>query len=131
MSRFFSIVLLSLFLLTPSCAQSNQDSPSVLVVTAHPDDEVMFAATMYRITHALGGTVDHALITDGAGGYRFSTLASSIYGMDLTDPEIARAYLPAIRKQDLMAGGKNAGIRNYMFLDQVQMWPTIQNGRVT
>jgi LmbE family N-acetylglucosaminyl deacetylase len=90
----------------------------VLVVTAHPDDEAMFAATMYRITHALGGTVDLALVTDGAGGYRFSTFAEPIYGLELTDESIARQYLPAIRKQELMAGGKIVGIRDYFFLDQ-------------
>jgi len=102
---------------------SNQ-SPKILVVTAHPDDEVMFAATMYRVSHALGGSVDLALVTDGAGGYRFSTLAGAIYGLDLTDPETARTHLPAIRKRELMAGGLIAGIRNYMFLDQPDLGKT-------
>jgi LmbE family N-acetylglucosaminyl deacetylase len=101
----------------PMAAQSGS-APSVLIVTAHPDDDAMFAATVYKITHDLGGTVDLALITDGAGGYRYSTLAEPIYGLDLTDKEVARQYLPAIRKQELMAGGKIIGIRNYFFLDQ-------------
>ncbi len=105
-------------------AQALGDGPSVLVVTAHPDDEIMFAATMYRITHALGGTVDIALMTDGAGGYRFSTLSESIYGRELTDPDVARNYLPAIRKRELMAGGAIAGIRNFYFLEQPDLGKT-------
>ena len=32
--------------------------PRVLVVTAHPDDETMFPATLFKITHELKGTVD-------------------------------------------------------------------------
>lgn len=102
----------------PAVSQSAPDEPSVLVVTAHPDDEAMFAATMYRVTHALGGTVDLALVTDGAGGYRFSTLAEPLYGRDLTDESTARQYLPAIRKRELMAGGEIVGIRDYFFIDQ-------------
>jgi LmbE family N-acetylglucosaminyl deacetylase len=78
----------------------------------------MFASTVYKITHELNGKVDLALITDGAGGYRFSTLAESIYGLKLTDPAVAREYLPAIRKKELMAGGSIIGIRNYIFFDQ-------------
>jgi len=96
----------------------DQPGPTVLIVTAHPDDEAMFAGTVYKITHELDGKVDLALVTDGAGGYRFSTLAESIYGLKLTDPEIAKQYLPAIRKKELMAGGSIIGIRNYIFFDQ-------------
>lgn len=116
-------MILSLLLITGlytgSSAQSTVESgPTVLIVTAHPDDDAMFAATVYRITHALGGSVDLALITDGAGGYRYSVLAKEIYGLDLTNPEIAKTHMPAIRKQELMAGGRIVGIRNYFFLDQ-------------
>ena len=114
------LVLGTFVLIFSACyAQKSSDNgPSVLVVTAHPDDEAMFAATMYRITHALGGSVDLALVTDGAGGYRFSSLAEDIYNLDLTDQDVARTHLPAIRKQELMAGGAIVGIRNYFFLDQ-------------
>ncbi len=103
---------------------SDTDEPSVLVVTAHPDDEAMFAATIYRITHDLDGAVDLALVTDGAGGFHYSSLANSFYGMELTDPNIARQYLPAIRKKELMAGGNIIGIRNYFFLDQPDLGKT-------
>ncbi len=78
----------------------------------------MFAATVWKAVREHGAQVDLALVTDGAGGYRFSTLAEPIYGVNLTDPAVARASLPAIRKKELMAGGAVVGIRNYFFLDQ-------------
>lgn len=113
-----SLALLMALAPAGQLAAQAEAGPSVLIVTAHPDDDAMFAATVYKITHDLGGKVDLALITDGAGGYRYSTLAEPIYGLELTDREVAQQYLPAIRKQELMAGGKIIGIRNYFFLDQ-------------
>jgi LmbE family N-acetylglucosaminyl deacetylase len=98
-------------------AQPLQDT-AVLVVTAHPDDEALFAGSLYRVAQELGGRVDLALVTDGAGGYRYSNLAERIYGVELTNPEVARQYLPAIRKQELMAAGRIIGFRQYYFLDQ-------------
>jgi LmbE family N-acetylglucosaminyl deacetylase len=94
------------------------DSIRVLLVTAHPDDDAMFAGTVYKLTHALGGVVDLAVVTDGAGGFRYAQLAEPIYGLELTDERVARAHLPAIRKRELMAGGAIVGIRNYFFLDE-------------
>ncbi len=38
----------------------------------HPDNEAMSAASVYKITHTLDGTVDLATITDGSGGFRYS-----------------------------------------------------------
>jgi len=114
MRSLFFLVLMS-FVWQPAVAQ---DGPSVLIVTAHPDDDASFAATIYRITHDLGGTADLALITDGAGGYRFSTFAEEIYGLELTNQEVARTHIPAIRKRELMAGGEIIGLRNYFFIDQ-------------
>jgi len=99
-------------------AQKTSSPPSVLVVMAHPDDETMFSATLFRITQSLEGTVDIAVMTDGAGGYRYATLSESIYGRDLTDPEVAKNFLPAIRKKELIASGEIAGVRNYFFHDQ-------------
>lgn len=90
----------------------------VLLVTAHPDDDALYTGTVYKITHFLKGKVDLALVTDGQGGYKYSTLAESIYHLKLTNEKIGRQYLPAIRKQELMNGGKIVGIRNYFFLDQ-------------
>lgn len=93
------------------------DGPAVLIVTAHPDDEAMFAGSIYKITHDLGGEVDLALVTDGSGGFRYAYLAEPIYGLELTDEAVARHHLPAIRKRELMAAGELIGIRNYFFLD--------------
>lgn len=95
-----------------------QDGPSILIVTAHPDDDASFAATIHRITHELDGTADLALITDGAGGYRFSTFAEDIYDLELTNQEVAEKHIPAIRKKELMAGGAIIGLRDYTFIDQ-------------
>ena len=93
-------------------------SMNVLLVVAHPDDEAMFAASVYKITHKLQGKVDVAVVTDGSGGFRYAQLAEPIYGLELTDEKIARQYLPAIRKRELMASGQIIGIRDYFFLDQ-------------
>jgi len=62
--------------------------------------------------------VDVAVVTNGEGGYKYSTLAIPIYGLDLTDEKVARQYLPGIRKREMMAGGAIVGIRNFFFLDQ-------------
>jgi LmbE family N-acetylglucosaminyl deacetylase len=104
---------------TPQRAWAQGGSPSVLVVTAHPDDDAMFAAAVYRITHGLGGVVDLALITDGSGGFRYSGPAEAIYHLHLTDEDVARQYLPAIRKRELLAGGAIVGIRKFFFLDEL------------
>lgn len=90
----------------------------VLIVVAHPDDETCFAATVYEITHNLGGTVDELVVTDGQGGYRYSLLADAYYGVDLTDEAVGRARLPGIRKRETMEAGRILGIRHDFFLDQ-------------
>jgi LmbE family N-acetylglucosaminyl deacetylase len=112
-------ILVAASLLLPAIAHAQIDSTlRVLAVTAHADDNAAFAATIYKITHDLGGKVDLVVITDGAGGFKYSTLAESYYGLELTDPAVGRAYLPGIRKKEAMAGGSVVGIRNYFFLDQ-------------
>lgn len=103
-----------------TAARAQESSaPEVLLVTAHPDDEAMFAGSVYRITHHLGGAVDLALVTDGSGGFSYAHLAEPIYGLELTDEEIARHHLPAVRKRELMEAGDIVGIGNYFFLDQL------------
>ncbi len=113
-----SALALAIFTLLSSFHASAQESPKVLIVTAHPDDDAVFAATNYKIVHDLGGSVDLALVTNGEGGYKYSTLAESIYGLELTDEEVGREYLPAIRQKELEEGGKIVGIRNYYYLNQ-------------
>ena len=112
--RYVLLVLPLIFTL-PAWAQ---EAPEVLIVTAHPDDEAMFAATVYAVTHHTAGAVDLALVTDGSGGFSHAELAAPLYGLDLDDEAVARQYLPAIRKRELMAGGRIIGLRRYFFLDQ-------------
>lgn len=92
--------------------------PRVLIVVAHPDDESCFAATVYEITHNLGGTVDQMVITNGEGGFRYSLLAEPIYHLELTNEAVGRAALPEIRKRELLEAGHILGIANHFFLDQ-------------
>lgn len=110
----FSFLLLLIF----NSASAQIVAPKALIVIAHPDDESGFAATVYKITHEMNGQVDLLLVTNGEGGYKYSTLAESIYGVELTDEKVGRENLPRIRKQELMNAGKILGIRNYFFLDQ-------------
>ena len=78
---------------------ANAQPPRVLIVNAHPDDEITCSATVYKITHELKGIVDLALITNGEGGYKYSTLAESYYNLELTNEKVGRENLPRIRKQ--------------------------------
>lgn len=122
-----SIVLLLALVTIPGAGQVRDaagreipldSSLRVLIITAHPDDDFTVAATVYKITHDLKGRVDLALITNGEGGYKYSTLAESIYGVELTDEKVGREHLPTIRKRELMNGGAIIGIRDYYFLEQ-------------
>lgn len=126
----FSIKLrmLALFLLIgglagPQVMAQNSElldyKPRILLVTAHPDDDALYAATVFKTTHLLDGEVDLAIMTNGEGGYHYSTLGNYIYNRKLDHEETGRDYLPGIRKKEVMAGGKIVGIRNYYFLDQV------------
>jgi len=101
-----------------------QFPPKILLVVAHPDDEAICAATIYKVTQQLGGTADLALFTNGEGGYQYATLAEKKYGLQLTDETIGRAYLPAIRKRELLASGAIIGFRNYFFLEQTDNYYT-------
>lgn len=97
------------------------EPPKVLLVVAHPDDELLAAGTLYRLAQELEGTVDQFVITNGEGGYRYSTLAEKFYGLELTKEEVGRRELPEIRKRELLAAGRILGIRNHFFLDEPDM----------
>ncbi|WP_020403258.1 PIG-L family deacetylase [Gracilimonas tropica] len=116
------LILISTLTLAQDSLLSYQ--PKVLLVTAHPDDDALFSATVFKTTKLLNGKVDLALMTNGEGGYTYSTLGNYIYNKELDKEEIGRQYLPGIRKQELMAGGEIVGIRNYFFLDQPDFYYT-------
>lgn len=110
-----NIYLLIFFIITYT---SYAQSPRVLIVTAHPDDETTFPVTVFKITHELKGSADLALITDASGGYN-GLVASSYYGMNLVDSVIGRKHLPLIRKKEILAAGEILGVGNFFFLDQL------------
>ncbi len=117
------ILLVSIFLIHgfwgTTQAQELDYQPKVLLVTAHPDDDAIYSATVFKTTHLLDGVVDLAIMTNGEGGYRYSTLGNFIYNRELDKEEVGRDYLPGIRKRELMSGGEIVGMRNYFFFDQV------------
>ena len=108
----------ALILLVISITASAQHGIRVLVVDAHPDDETAYAATIYKLTHDFGGTVDLCVITNGEAGYKYSTLAESYYKLKLTNEDTGRKYLPRIRHQELENAGTIIGLRKIFFLDQ-------------
>ena len=116
-----SLLLLFLLLQLQAFAQSKSaaDGPSVLLVTAHPDDDALYAATVFKITHLMNGTADLAIMTNGEGGYKYATLGEFIYGEELDSESAGRDKLPGIRKMEVMRGGEIVGIRNYYFLEQI------------
>lgn len=111
-------LLATLLLLFVSLSLAAEEGPRVLLVTAHPDDDALFAGAVYQITHALDGRVDVAVVTNGEGGYKYSDLSIPIYGINLIDEKTARERLPGIRKKEMIAGGSIVGMRNYFFFDQ-------------
>ena len=109
------------FLLTVTAAATAAPlpyRPKVLLIVAHPDDEYTFAATVYRAARDLHATVDQVVITNGAGGYRYSQLAERFYRTSLTNAGEARAHLPEIRRKETLAAGRILGIRRHYFLEQ-------------
>ena len=99
-------------------AQQSAVPVKVLLVTAHPDDETLLAATVYKITHELNGVVDQVVITNGEGGFAYSLLSEPIYNQKMATEAVGREKLPEIRKRELLNAGKILGVRNHYFLDQ-------------
>lgn len=118
--RLFLLIFL-LSVSTPLLANpllAKVEGPRVLIVDAHPDDEGAFAGAVYKIQHDLHGTIDLVVITDGEGGYKYSTLAEPYYHLKLTDEKIGRKYLPHIRHDEMVRAGKIIGLHHIYFLNQ-------------
>ena len=118
---FLRFLVLAAAVVSPlaSFAQTSSEAPGrVLIVVAHPDDEYYFAATTYRIAVELRGTVDELVITNGEGGFHYSTLAESYYHKALTTETVGRKELPAIRREETLNAGRVLGIQEHYFLDQ-------------
>ncbi len=123
--RFLSAAIIVMALTACATNVGNQarapgsgSGPSVLVVVAHPDDETALAATMYRIATELHGNVDELVVTNGEGGYRYSTLAEPYYGLHLTDEAVGRAHLPAIREEELRRATRILGVHEVIMVRQ-------------
>jgi len=89
-----------------------------LLIVAHPDDEYETAATIYRIAEELSGVVEQVIITDGEAGFRYSSLASRYYGVNLTDEKTGRADLPRIREEEARRAARILGISHQWFLNE-------------
>jgi len=113
--RLFLAIFL-LFISTPLFAKTG--GPRVLIVDAHPDDETAYAGAVYKIHHDLHGTIDLVIVTDGQGGYKYSTLAEPFYHRKLTEEKIGRKDLPAIRHDEMERAGKIIGLHHIYFLKQ-------------
>lgn len=94
------------------------DAPRVLAVVAHPDDDVAFAGVMYKNATQLGGSTDVCVLTNGEGGYKYSTLAEPLYGLQLTDETVGRRELPAIRRKEMVDGARVMNVRRVVFFRQ-------------
>jgi N-acetylglucosamine malate deacetylase 2 len=119
LSREMRVIQLAAVLLFLFSTLARAQPPrKTLIVVAHPDDEYYFAATVYRMAVQLRGTVDELVITNGEGGFHYSTLAEPFYGETLTTEESGRKELPAIRREETLKAGKILGIRDHFFLEQ-------------
>lgn len=102
----------------PITSVSAEASPRILCIVAHPDDEISFAGTLYKASTALGAACDVLTITNGEAGFKYSTLAERIYGLELTDEAIGREHLPAIRREELSLGLSYLAVRDLYLLNE-------------
>ncbi len=115
--RLWFLAILFSFSVAPLWAKVS--GPRVLIVDAHPDDETAYAGAVYKIHHDLHGTIDLVIVTDGEGGYKYSTLGNAYYHLDLTTEKIGRKYLPKIRHDEMERAGKIIGLDHIYFLNQL------------
>jgi LmbE family N-acetylglucosaminyl deacetylase len=99
--------------------EANLDrNPKVLLVVAHPDDESECAATVYRITHELAGTVDQVIVTNGEAGFQHAVPAQEYYRLPLAREEVGRKHLPKIRRKEVLRASRILGVRDTYFFNQ-------------
>lgn len=98
--------------------QQRTGAPRILGVVAHPDDEIAFGGLLFKAATHLGGRCDLMVITNGEGGFKYATLAESMYGAELTDEAVGRAQLPQIRKRELLESASYLGVGSVRFLDE-------------
>jgi LmbE family N-acetylglucosaminyl deacetylase len=94
------------------------DAPRVLVVVAHPDDELVATGALYLTGARLGGVCDVLTITDGQGGFKYASFAEAYHGIELTREEVGRAELPAIRREEQRRSLELLGARMLVRLRQ-------------
>jgi len=108
-----------------------QATPRILAVVAHPDDETAFAATLYASgARGLGGICDVVVITNGEGGFKYSTLAQDLYGAELAREEVGREKLPNIRRTEMSAACFQLGVHELEFLAERDHRYTLDEGEV-
>jgi len=115
---FISCIHISCAAHSPLQKPEAVSSLKVLGVIAHPDDETSFSTTWFSISKLLGGSSDLIVITNGEGGYKYSTLGELVYKTELTEEVEGRSKLPSIRKKELRDAGDIIGIRNIIHLGE-------------
>lgn len=92
--------------------------PGVLVVVAHPDDELIAAGLTYLHGACARGIVDVVTITDGQGGFKYAQFAEAYLGVPFTEEATGRETLPAIRREEQSRGLSILGARELVHLRQ-------------
>lgn len=93
--------------------------PRILIVVAHPDDELVAAGAMYLHGAARGGIVDVLTLTDGQGGFKYAVYAEARTGIELTREDIGRRELPALRRSEQIRGLELLGARRLIRLEEL------------
>jgi len=94
------------------------DLERVLIVVAHPDDELVAAGLTYLHGARRGGVVDVLTITDGQGGFKYASYLEARTGLALTDEEVGRRLLPDLRREEQRRGLELLGARRLVRLEE-------------
>lgn len=97
---------------------------------AHPDDESAFAGALFASAVEHGSLVDVICVTNGEGGFKYSTLAQREHGLDLTREEVGREHLPRIREEELTRALGWLGVHDLLMLGEQDHRYTTDLGEV-